>query len=143
MPNVLLSGPAGAGKSQVAREERLRSAEPAVIADFQSLYAALSGDVRGPDGRYPLRDERLLPITEGLRLTVIAFAVQRGLRVIATNSDGDADRRADLLRRLGPDSRERIADPGRDVVTARLADPATGDLSPECDQAIGRWYDRL
>ena len=113
-----------------------------MLADFQSIYAALTGDSRGPDGRFPLRDERLLPATEHLRRAVIGAAVSRGLRVIATNSDGDPGRRAFLLGELGAGASERIVDPGRDVVAARLSDPETGELSDECDGAMSRWYTR-
>ena len=63
--------------------------------------------------------------------------------MIATNSDGDPDRRVFLLGQLGPGAAERIVDPGRAVVAARLSDPETGELSDECDSALGRWYGRL
>ena len=63
--------------------------------------------------------------------------------MIATNSDGDLARRAQLLSQLGPGATERIVDPGRDVVAARLSDPETGELSEACDSAIGRWYGRV
>ena len=114
----------------------------AVVVDFQSLYAALTGDVRGPDGRYPLRDDRLLPLVEYTRRAAVTGAVNREVDVIATNSDGSDARRAFLLEQLGAGATERIVDPGRAVVAARLADPETGILSDECDSAIGRWYSR-
>ena len=142
MAGILLSGPAGAAKSALARRLLRESPELAAIADFQAVYAALTGDLRGPDGRYPLRDERLLPLTEYVRRAVISGALARDITVIATNSDGDPDRRAFLLSQLGAGATERIVDPGRDVVAARLADPETGELSDECDAAIGRWYVR-
>ena len=140
MPSVLLSGPAGAAKSALARRLLLENGELATIADFQAVYAALSGDVRGPDGRYPLRDDRLLPLTEYVRRAIITGAVARDIEVIATNSDGDPVRRAFLLGQLGTGAIERIVDPGRAVVSARLSDPETGELSEECGSAIGRWY---
>ena len=139
---LLLSGPAGAGKSAVARKERESMDGPAVIVDFQSIYAALTGDVRGPDGRYPLRDEALLPTAEYVRRAAISAAREREIGIVATNSDGDPDRRAFLLAQLGAGAVERILDPGIDVVEARLLDPATGELSDECDEAIKRWYGR-
>ena len=129
MASLLLSGPAGAGKSQAARRLRDESPDLTVLADFQSLYAAISGDTRGPDGRFPLRDDRLLPTVEYLRRAVITAAVNRDIDVIATNSDGDPDRRAMLLGQLGAGATERIVDPGREVVAARLSDPETGELS--------------
>ena len=143
MASILLSGPAGAAKSALARRLLAESPELAAIADFQAVYAAITGDLRGPDGRYPLRDERLLPLTEYIRRAIITGAANRDISVIATNSDGDPARRQFLVQQLGKGARERIVDPGREIVAARLADPETGELSGECDSAIGRWYGRL
>ncbi len=143
MASILLSGPAGAAKSALARRLLAESPELAAIADFQAVYAAITGDLRGPDGRYPLRDERLLPLTEYIRRAIITGAANRDISVIATNSDGDPARRQFLLQQLGLGARERIVDPGRAIVAARLSDPETGDLSSECDSAISRWYGRL
>ena len=143
MAGILLSGPAGAAKSALARRLLEEHPQLAVIADFQLVYRALTDVERGRDGRYPLRDERLLPVTEYVRRAIISAAVGRDIDVIATNSDGDPARRALLLSALGAGAVERIVDPGRDVVAARLADPATGELSIECNAAIGRWYSRV
>ena len=143
MPNILVSGPAGAGKSDVARELRDEMDGPAVIADFQSLYAAISGDVRGPDGTFPMRDERLLPITEYVRRALISGAVSRQIGVVGTNSDGDPDRRAFLLEQLGEGSEEQVVDPGEDVVRSRLSNRRTGRISTACKAASDRWFRRL
>ena len=142
MASILLSGPAGAAKSALARRLLAESSDLAAIADFQLVYRALTDVERGRDGRYPLRDDRLLPLTEYIRRTIITGAVTRDIAVIATNSDGDPARRAFLLDQLGPGATERIVDPGRAIVAARLSDPETGELSSECDSAIGRWYSR-
>ena len=142
MPSILLSGPAGAAKSALARRLLAESSELAAIADFQSVYVALTGDARGPDGRYPLRNDTLLPLTEYVRRAIITGAVVRDISIIGTNSDGDPGRRETMLARLGAGATERIVDPGRAVVSARLADPETGVLSDECEAAINRWYGR-
>ena len=142
MAGLLLSGPAGGGKSQAAAALRAQATRPTVIADFQAVYVAIAAVVRGADGSYPLREAALLPIVEHTRRAIIDAAVARDIDVIATNSDGDTVRREFLRDRLGGVD-ERVIDPGRDVVTDRLRDPITGDLDPECDRAIGRWYDRL
>ena len=47
--NVLLSGPAGAGKSQMARE-LLRTGKVDVVADFQAILTALMLLERGRMG---------------------------------------------------------------------------------------------
>ena len=143
MAGILISGPAGANKSAEAR--RLLAEHPAlaVVADFQSIYAALTLAQRDPSGRYPLRDERLLPIVEYLRRAVFSAAQDRGIDVIATNSDGNRGRRAFLVEQLGPNGTERIVNPGEAAVRARLADPITGALSPECEKAIARWFSRV
>ena len=142
MASVLLSGPAGGAKSALARRLLVESAELSAIADFQLVYRALTDVERDRGGRYPLRNEGLLPLTEYVRRAIIGGAVARGITVIATNSDGDPERRAFLLGQLGAGATERIVDPGRNIVEARLSDPETGVLSPECDQAVGRWYSR-
>ena len=146
MAGILLSGPAGAGKSQKARrlwEEYRRTGGSAALADFQSVYAALTGDQRDANGRYPLRDLALLPLVEYVRRTIISAAQARDLYTIATNSDGDPTRRSTLLGYLGAGAVEEIVDPGIEVVTARLADPETGVTSRDCLQAVDRWYGRL
>ena len=142
MASILLSGPAGASKSALARRLFEEHGGLVALADFQSIYAALTGDERGRDGRYPLRDDRLLPLVEYTRRAIITAAVAREIDVIATNSDGSPERRAFLLSTLGAGAAERIVDPGRDIVSARLADPVTGELSLECNAAVDRWYGR-
>ena len=147
MPSLLLSGPAGSGKSQEAR--RLLAAgimngsgAPSLIIDYQSLLAALLQLERGPDGRYPPRGAlavALIPLVEELRIAAIREAQARELDVIVTNSNGDPARRAALLAVLGAGATETVIDPGRAVVVARLSD-ATGTLSAQCSEAIGRWY---
>ena len=142
--NILLSGPAGSSKSAVARQ--IIEDDPGLVvqADFQSIHSAVSGSVRDPStGLYPERDGRLNPLTEYVRRATITAAVERGIRVVATNSDGDRTRRAFLLDQLGDGAEERIIDPGREVVRARLSDNITGELGSACESAIERWYSRL
>ena len=145
MGNLLLSGPAGAGKTEEARRVLEGSVEPMVAADFQSILAALTLLERGPDGRFPPRRESqaswLLPLTEYIRMAVIGAAQERGVEVVSTNSDGSPERRALLLSRLGPGATERVIDPGLNIVTERLS--VQGTLDPQCNEAIQRWYGRL
>ena len=145
MPNLLISGPAGAGKTQEAKKILEAATEPMVAADFQSILAALTLLERGTDGRYPPRRESqaswLLPLTEYLRQTVIGAAQERGVDVVATNSDGSPERRALLLSRLGPGAVEQVIDPGLNVVTQRLS--VDGTLSDQCRDAIQRWHGRI
>ena len=72
----------------------------------KAIYAALLLLERLPNGRYPNRNPAvssyMIPLTEAIRRTVIAFAGERGIDVVATNSDGSPERRALLLSRLGP-----------------------------------------
>ena len=142
MPSILLSGPAGAGKSQVAGDLLREATEPTVLADFTAIAVALLGLERGRGGLYPVRPDWVLPITEYTKQAVISGANSRGLTIIATTSDGSPERRKALLERLGPGAREEIVDPGQSVVRARLSDPITGELSGECENAIARWYSR-
>ena len=143
MPNnILLSGPAGSGKSQLARDLLRQATGPMIAADFQSLTAAVLLQERGPDGKYPLRPAWVLPIVEYIRQTVLRAARERGLDLIATNSDGSPERRRVLLERLGPGSTEQIITTPEAVVRARLSDPISGVLSDDCEKAIRRWFGR-
>ena len=101
MPSILLSGPAGASKSALARRLLAESTTLSAIADFQLVYRALTDVERGRDGRYPLRDEGLLPLTEYVRRAIITGAVTRDIAVIATNSDGSPERREFSTRTVG------------------------------------------
>ena len=134
------------GKTQEARRLLRESAGPMVAADFQALLAALLLLERDPEtGRYPRRLDSqaawLLPLTEAIRQTVITFARQADIDVVATNSDGSPERRALMLSRLGPGSAERILDPGFDVITERLSNP-DGSIDQQCVEARDRWYTR-
>ena len=118
---------------------------PTIMIEFQDLYASVLGIRRDPDtGRYPPRrpqDAYALPLAEYARQSIITGAFKQDLDVILTNSDGDADRRAFLLGRLGPSASERVIDPGLRIVTERLS--VQGTLDPDCASAISRWYGRL
>ena len=161
MPSVLVSGPAGAGKSQHARR-LVEEGAARVWIDFQRIHVALSGDRRDPEtGRYPYRDPALLPLVEYVRQVAIRQARRRELDMVVTNADGSPERRFQLLARMHGepedvyrdvfgvqpgqpiDSREIVLDPGEATVRKRLADPATGVLANACELAIGRWYRRL
>ena len=144
MPGLLLSGPAGAGKTGRARALLASITRPAVVVDFQSLLAALLLLERDGDGRYPERTpehNRLLPLVEFSRRNIIRRAQEAELYTIVTNSDGSPPRRRELLALLGSDAAEEVLDPGLDVVTRRLS--RGGRLSPQCGQAIERWFGRL
>ena len=146
MASILLSGPAGAGKSQRARELVAEATEPTIVIEFQSLYAELLGISRNPEtGRYPERKESDsfgIPLTTEIRLGILAAARAQEVVVIMTNSDGDRSRRDRLLSLLPFVAREEIIDPGRSVVEGRLTNEQ-GTLSPSCRDAISRWYGRL
>ena len=143
MAGILLSGPAGGGKSQAARDLLRNATEPTVAADFQSVVAALLLQERGPNGKYPLRPNWVLGLAEHVRRAIIDGATQRQIGLIITNSDGNPARRAALLDMLGPGATERIINPGEAVVRARLSDEVSGELGPDCEQAIARWFGRV
>ena len=90
MPDVLLSGPAGAGKTAAAESIVAAAEVPTVLIDFQALYASLLGIRRDPEtGRYPERldiQDFALPIGRVCtRLTMINRAVENEVDVVATN----------------------------------------------------------
>lgn len=138
----LLQGPAGSGKSGLARE-LLAAGEAELLADTTQLWAAIGGHERGPDGKYPVRseDDPALRAALYVQATVANFALREGLSVIVTTSRRNQETRwLSMAQQHGQEMTLRTVDPGRDVVAARLADPTTGELSDECRQAIARWY---
>ena len=144
MANTLISGPAGAGKSKLARDLLAQVDGPGATVDFQAIYAALLLLLRGPDGRYPERDPadaHLLALSEYVRKAMISGAREMDVEIIATNSDGSPSRREYLRGLLGPGAVETVLDPPRAVVVDRLS--INGVLSQQCGQAIDRWYGRL
>ena len=145
MPGILLSGPAGAGKSRAGRD-LLATLPHGVLIDFQDLYASLLGLSRDAQtGRYPERDSLdayALALAEYLRRAAITGALGQDLDPVVTNSDGNPARRRELLALLGAGARETILDPGIDVVTSRLV-TEEGNLSRQCQEAVNRWYGRL
>ena len=144
MVDKLISGPAGAGKTQLARQLLDNAATPMVAADFQSLYASLLLIERQADGRYPERLESqayALAMAEYLRRVIMSVAAERDIAVITTNSDGSPVRRKTLLDALGTGAVETVVDPGVAVVRSRLA--VNGAVSPQCESAISRWFGRL
>ena len=142
MAGILVSGPAGGAKSALARQLLQEHPGLAVAADFQAIVAALLLLERGPDGRYPKRPREILPLAEYVRRAILTATREREIFVIATNSDGDPIRRRLLLDLLGDGATERVVDPGEEIIRARLADPVTGELEEECEQASARWYGR-
>ena len=82
MADLLISGPPGSGKSQIARteRERMRSAGPVIVADFTEIYRAMTLVERDAAGKYPLREDDLLPLVESTRQRLILSARDRGVR---------------------------------------------------------------
>ena len=139
---TLIQGPAGGGKSQLVAA-MLAAGEITIQSDVTSLWASLSGAVRGPDGRYPERSD-LDPIL-GLALYLQAVAVRQGLQDglnvgVTTSQAGQVERWQALADDAGTALTVRTVDPGESVARARLADAVTGILSPACDRTVRRWY---
>ena len=145
MVSTLISGPAGAGKSAIARQIVADSERTSIVLDFQEIYALILGITRNPEtGRYPERlpeDAFALGLAAQVRREAINAALENDVEVVATNSDGNPTRRAAFLALLGNGATERVVDPGIEAVTIRLS--YDGRISPQCKQAIGRWYDEL
>ena len=151
----LIEGPAGGGKSQVA-SDMLAAGQVDLLADTTALWAAIGGYTRDPEtGRYPVRqdDDPALHAARYIQAAVVSFAVREGLNVAITASRRNQAERwrqlaerivreAELDEALAQLSTTTVEPTGSiDVVRARLADPVTGELSPECEAALQRWYE--
>ena len=139
---TLIEGPAGAGKSQVAAD-MIAAGEAAVLADLTELWAAVRAMRRGPDGRYPVRDDDDPAIRSGLaaylRAAAVRQALREGLDVVVTAGTPDmAARWAAVAEEAGAGFSVQTVDPGEAVVRERLA--VDGALDPQCEKAVARWY---
>ena len=129
---MIISGPAGAGKTERARELiaelQAEGLEP-IVADFQSLYAALLLVSRGEDGRFPERADDaayILGMVEYIRSTIARRALADDMPVVATISERpDGSRYRALAALLGGAAREETIDPGVDEIVRRLGEPGT------------------
>ena len=135
MPITPVAGPAGGGKSAYVAEH-LRPGW--IVLDFTQIYVALTGAVRGPDGRFPERvsGDPVLPLVSAVKAVALSMAIERGHSGFVTTSSLDD---VPALERATGNSAV-VIDPGETVIRSRLADAITGSLSSECEQALGRWY---
>ena len=140
---TLIQGPAGGGKSAVARD-LLEAGEVQVVADVTGLWSVLSGAQRDPEtGRYPERrdDDPALHAARYVQVAAVRQGLRAGAGVAATTSRRDqVNRWQEIAAAEDAAFRLRTVDPGLDVVAARLADPVTGVLSDSCSQALDRWF---
>ena len=138
----LIEGPPASGKSQLAAE-LLESGEAAVQVDLTELWAALAGVARGPDGRYPIRrdDDPALGLARYLRMTAVRQSLAMEIDVVAsTTSPETAAKIRELVDEAGEQLRHRTLSIPERVARKRLADPATGKLSRECEEMISGYY---
>ena len=138
MPVNILRGPAGAGKSQWFEA----NSEPGDLwLDLTAIWAAVRNVERDQKGRYPVRlsDDVGIRAAAYLKSVGIAFAERENLEAWTTTSSS-APEAIERIREAGARGRVVTVDPGEAVVRRRLADPDTGELDPECDRALIRWY---
>ena len=139
----LLEGPAGSGKSQLARDMK-RAGQVDFIADVTALWVALTGVIRdATTGKYPVRNDNDPALRAALYLqaTLARYTLREDLNCVVTTSQRNQVRRwQDLAAEYQAALTVQTVDPGEEVVRERLADE-DGTLSPECETAIGRWYE--
>ncbi len=84
----LLRGPAGSGKSQVARQ-MLADGEVDLLIDFTALYVAVTAAERDPiTGKYPecVTGDPLLPLVSYIKTMLARSALLRGHRTLVSVS---------------------------------------------------------
>lgn len=130
----LIQGPAGGGKSRIAREIVRRP--NTVMADITQLWAAVGAYERP----YPIRqdDDPALAVALYIQVTIARFALREGHDVVVTSARHQVDRWQAIADEYDSPLHVQTVDPGEDIVRSRLA--VNGVLSPECERAIGRWY---
>ncbi|MDE2661242.1 MAG: hypothetical protein OXI45_13640 [Acidobacteriota bacterium] len=139
---VLIQGPAGGGKSAVARA-MLDGGEVRILADNTRLWAAIRDVRRGPDGRFPERNSEADALDALLAAYVKRVVVRQALgrnldTAVTTSVAGEAPTYAGIAAEFGSEFEVRTVDPGEAEVERRLS--RRGRLSGQCLRAIGRWY---
>ena len=142
MSLILIEGPAGSGKSQLAAA-MLAAGEIDVQADLTAIWAALRGVERGPDGHFPIRLGDDPAIRTGLASYIRAAVVRQGLRdglnvAVTSGSPDTAVKWSVVAEETGATFQVQTIDPGEATVRERLT--VDGVLPDECEAAIGRWY---
>ena len=139
----LIEGPAGAGKSQLLKEMK-DAGQIDIAADTTELWAASGLYERDPaTGKYPVRadDDPALDTARVLQAAAVTHGLRKGFNVgVTTSRRGQAERWRPVADDFNVSFVVNTVDPGEDVVRERLADAVTGELEPECERAIGRWY---
>ena len=142
MALTLISGPPASAKSQLA-SELLESGEAAVQVDLTELWAAFAGVVRGADGRYPIRraDDPALHLARYVRQVAVRQSLATGVDVVVTTTTPEtAAKIRELVDEAGEQLRHRTLSIPERVARKRLADPATGKLSRECEEMVRNYY---
>ena len=138
MPVQPIVGPVGAGKSQIVAAER-RPGD--VVIDYTAIWAALTGAVRGEDGRFPVRedDDPALPLVSAAYWFTLSEAVRRELSgFVTTASRANVER---LERVTGQRARVVDAEPG--TIMARLTEIDEGGepyINRQCVVGARRWW---
>ena len=121
----------------------LAASEVDVVADITPLWAAVRGIEREPDGKYPIRQDSDPAIRSGLatylRAVVVRQSLALGLRVAITSGSPRTAVKWQQVAREGDSLFSmKTIDPGEKIVRQRLA--VDGVLSPQCSEAVRRWY---
>ena len=123
--------------------ELLESGEADAQVDLTSLWVALSGVTRDASGRYPVRldTDPALHLARYLRKVAVRQALVMKIDVVAsTTSPAAAETIRALVEEAGEQLRHRTLSIPERVARKRLADPATGKLSRECEEMVRNYY---
>ena len=137
MPITPIVGPAGSGKSQVVAAER-RPGD--ILIDYTLIWAALTGAVRGEDGRFPVRedDDPSLPLVSSLYWFGLSEAVKRELNGYVTSASRANVERLEQV--TGVKARVVDVEPGPLLARLSEVDDDGEYLDGQCVAAARRWW---
>lgn len=134
----IVAGPPGGGKTGYVRDQMKRTG--GIQVDFTALFAALTGEERDAEGRYPIRqdgDERLLAASRVWLMAVGIAATGLEVPVYITTAN---KQKIDQLKELADTTDVHTVDPGRATCERRLRQKYDGELPVQCEKALARWY---
>ena len=143
---TLLQGPAGSGKSQIARE-MMEDDPSAILADFTALWAAMRGVERDPETRkYPVRKADDPVVESGVGTKIKKAVAREALRadrnvIVTTATKGMEIIWKDFVEVQDGNHTYQVRTVERTLLQVKAELVADGeDWSDECREAVGRWF---
>lgn len=142
---TLLQGPAGSGKSQIARD-MMQDDPDAILADYTALWAAMRGVERDPETRkYPIRKADDPVVQSGVGTKIKKAVAREALRadrnvIVTSATKGMEIVWKDFVEIQDGNHTFQVRTVERSLLQVKAELTVDGELSDECRGAMKRWF---